>query len=105
MTPGSGCANYPFGEISKKHGNTLVSKLRKIDAQPSQPAIAGLSNVLEHLNETSLSQLVHAASHVQGPSELMFIMLTPKLKGNLMALSPSRLWLLSVTESVALPPD
>ena len=31
MTPGSGRANYPFGEISKKHRNTLVGMLRKID--------------------------------------------------------------------------
>jgi hypothetical protein len=31
VTPGSGCANCPFGEISKKHGNTLVSTLRKVD--------------------------------------------------------------------------
>jgi hypothetical protein len=30
VTPGSGYANYPFGEIGKKHGNTLVGTLRKI---------------------------------------------------------------------------
>jgi hypothetical protein len=31
VTPGSGCANCPFGEISKKHRSTLVGTLRKID--------------------------------------------------------------------------
>ena len=50
------------GEISKKHGNTLVSTLRKIYGltfAAGQPGSAKLSDVLEHLNETSLSQLVH----------------------------------------------
>jgi hypothetical protein len=50
------------GEISKKHGNTLVSTLRKIYGSTfaaGQPATAKLSDVLEYLNETSLSQLVH----------------------------------------------
>jgi hypothetical protein len=50
------------GEISKKHGDTLVSTLRKIYGSTfaaGQPATAKLSDVLEQLNETSLSQLVH----------------------------------------------
>jgi hypothetical protein len=50
------------GEISKKHGNTLVGTLRKIYGSTfaaGQPDSAKLSDVLEHLNETSLSELVH----------------------------------------------
>jgi hypothetical protein len=49
------------GEISRKHGNTLVSTLRKIygpsfaaDFQPHQT----LSAVLEKLDEPSLSKLI-----------------------------------------------
>jgi hypothetical protein len=50
------------GEIGKKHGNTLVGTLRKIYGSTfaaGQPDTFKLSDVLEHLNETSLSQLVH----------------------------------------------
>ena len=50
------------GEISKKHGNTLVRTLRKIYGSTfaaGQPDSAKLSDILEQLNETSLSQLVH----------------------------------------------
>lgn len=50
------------GEISKKHGNTLVRTLRKIYGltfAAGQPETAKLSDVLASLNETSLSQLVH----------------------------------------------
>ena len=50
------------GEIGKKHGNTLVSTLRKIYGATfaaGQPDTARLSDVLAQLNETSLSQLVH----------------------------------------------
>jgi len=50
------------GEISKKHGNTLVSTLRKVYGPTfaaGQPSSAKLSDVMEQLNETSLSQLVH----------------------------------------------
>ena len=50
------------GEISKKHGNTLVSTLRKIYGPTfaaGQPGTAKLTDVLADLNETSLSQLVH----------------------------------------------
>jgi hypothetical protein len=46
----------PFDEVSKKHGNTLVGTLGKI-CESTFPA--RLSDVLEHLNATSLSQLVH----------------------------------------------
>ena len=50
------------GEISKKHGNTLVSTLRKIYGATfaaGQPGNAQLTDVLVHLNDTSLGQLVH----------------------------------------------
>jgi hypothetical protein len=50
------------GEISKKHGNTLVGTLRKIYGQTfaaGQPGSARLADVLADLNDTSLSQLVH----------------------------------------------
>ena len=48
------------GEISGKHGNTLVRTLRKIYGQgfaAGYPETATLSEVLLQLNETSLSQL------------------------------------------------
>ncbi len=50
------------GEISKKHGNTLVSTLRKIYGTTFAAGYAEttkLSEVLSHLNETSLGQLLH----------------------------------------------
>jgi hypothetical protein len=50
------------GEIGKKHGNTLVSTLRKIYGSTfaaGQSGTATLADVLAQLNETSLSQLVH----------------------------------------------
>jgi hypothetical protein len=48
------------GEISDKHGNTLVGTLRKIYGHgfaAGYPATEKLSEILLHLNETSLSQL------------------------------------------------
>jgi hypothetical protein len=48
------------GEISHKHGNTLVGTLRKIYGAgfaAGWPATDKLSDVLAQLNETSLSQL------------------------------------------------
>ena len=48
------------GEISGKHGNTLVRTLRKIYGQgfaAGYPETAQLSEVMPQLNETSLSQL------------------------------------------------
>jgi hypothetical protein len=48
------------GEISHKHGNTLIQTLRKIYGQSfatGYPATEQLSEVLLQLNETSLSQL------------------------------------------------
>ncbi|MBH5387212.1 MULTISPECIES: hypothetical protein [Bradyrhizobium] len=48
------------GQISKKHGNTLVGTLRKIYGKgfaAGYPDAAQLSEVLAQLNETSLSQL------------------------------------------------
>jgi hypothetical protein len=50
------------GEIGKKHGNTLVRTLRKIYGTTfaaGQPETAKLSDVLQHLNDTSLGQLIH----------------------------------------------
>ena len=47
-------------EISHKHGTTLVGALRKIYGQSfaaGYPATEKLSDILLHLNETSLSQL------------------------------------------------
>ncbi len=49
------------GEISRKHGNTLVSTLRRIYGQsfaPGESESAKLSDVLGKLHETSLTQLV-----------------------------------------------
>ena len=48
------------GEISHKHGNTLIGTLRKIYGMgfaAGYPATEKLSDVLQQLNETSLSQL------------------------------------------------
>jgi hypothetical protein len=54
------------GEISRKHGNTLVSTLRRIygpsfapGAQPHET----LSEVLANMDEPSLSALVHDHEH------------------------------------------
>ena len=50
------------GEISKKHGNTLVQTLRKIYGNTfaaGQPETAKLSDVLQSLNDTSLGQPIH----------------------------------------------
>ena len=57
------------GQISKKHGNTLVSTLRKIYGNSfaaGHPATATLDEVLHKLGETSLSQLVrdHETHHL-----------------------------------------
>jgi hypothetical protein len=48
------------GEISRKHGNTLVSTLRQTYGKNFAPGIDGnvkLSSVLRRLDEPSLSQL------------------------------------------------
>jgi hypothetical protein len=48
------------GEISTKHGNTLIRTLRKVYGQSfaaGYPGTDKLSEVLLKLNETSLSQL------------------------------------------------
>jgi hypothetical protein len=48
------------GEISAKHGNTLIRTLRKVYGQSfaaGYPETEKLSEVLHKLNETSLSQL------------------------------------------------
>jgi hypothetical protein len=55
------------GEISRKHGNTLIGTLRKIYGPGfamGQPEHATLGDALATLNEHSLSQLVH--DHQQG---------------------------------------
>ena len=54
------------GEISKKHGNTLVGSLRKIYGKRFAPGFgdeAKLTDVLEILDEQSLSVLVHDHEH------------------------------------------
>jgi hypothetical protein len=58
------------GEISHKHGNTLIGTLRKIYGQSfaaGYPATEKLSEVLLQLNETSLSQLRrdHETGHLE----------------------------------------
>jgi hypothetical protein len=58
------------GEISHKHGNTLIGTLRKIYGQgfaAGYPATEKLSEVLLQLNETSLSQLRrdHETGHLE----------------------------------------
>jgi hypothetical protein len=58
------------GEISHKHGNTLVGTLRKIYGKgfaAGYPETAALSEVLLQLNETSLSQLRrdHETGHLE----------------------------------------
>jgi hypothetical protein len=58
------------GEISHKHGNTIISTLRKIYGQSfaaGHPETKSLSEVLLQLNETSLSQLRrdHETGHLK----------------------------------------
>jgi hypothetical protein len=58
------------GEISGKHGNTLIRTLRKIYGQSfaaGYPDTDKLSEVLLKLNETSLSQLRrdHETGHLE----------------------------------------
>jgi hypothetical protein len=58
------------GEISHKHGNTLIGTLRKIYGQSfaaGHPETKTLSEVLLQLNETSLSQLRrdHETGHLK----------------------------------------
>jgi hypothetical protein len=58
------------GEISHKHGNTLIQTLRRIYGQnfaAGYPATEKLSEVLTVLNETSLSQLRrdHETGHLE----------------------------------------
>jgi hypothetical protein len=54
------------GEISRKHGNTLVRTLRRIYGAhfaAGQPETAKLSEVLHALDEPSLSALAHDHEH------------------------------------------
>src|ERR1700716_772390 len=58
------------GEISHKHGNTLIRTLRKVYGQcfaAGYPETEKLSEVLLKLNETSLSQLRrgHETGHLE----------------------------------------
>jgi hypothetical protein len=58
------------GEISGKHGNTLIRTLRKVYGQSfaaGYPETERLSEVLLKLNETSLSQLRrdHETGHLE----------------------------------------
>ena len=59
------------GEISRKHGNTLVGTLRKIygpSFAAGEPDSAKLEDVLEKMHETSLTQLIedHAGGNLEG---------------------------------------
>jgi hypothetical protein len=54
------------GELSKKHGNTLVRTLRKVYGQHFAEGFAPeekLSDVLHKLDEPSLSRLAHDHEH------------------------------------------
>ena len=58
------------GQIGHKHGDTLISTLRKIYGQgfaAGYPATEKLSEILLQLNETSLSQLRrdHETGHLE----------------------------------------
>ena len=58
------------GEISAKHGNTLIRTLRKVygpSFAAGYPETEKLSEVLRSLNETSLSQLRrdHETGHLE----------------------------------------
>lgn len=58
------------GQIGRMHGNTLVGTLRKIYGQTfaaGHSETAKLSDVLDQLNETSLSQLHrdHDTKHLE----------------------------------------
>ena len=58
------------GEISHKHGNTLIRTLRRIYGQSfaaGYPETEKLSDILLQLNETSLSQLRrdHETGHLE----------------------------------------
>jgi hypothetical protein len=56
------------GEISRKHGDTLVLTLRRIYGRSfaaSEPATATLTEVLHKLDEPSLTKLVHDHQHDQ----------------------------------------
>lgn len=57
------------GEISRKHGNTLVSTLRRIygpSFAAGEPDDAKLEDILAKLHENSLSQMLrdHEAGHL-----------------------------------------
>jgi hypothetical protein len=59
------------GEISRKHGNTLVGTLRRVHGQDFAEGFKDtdkLSDVLQTLDEPSLSQLVrdHQAGMLEG---------------------------------------
>jgi hypothetical protein len=50
------------GEISKKHGNTLISTLRQTYGDgfaPGRPGNEKLKDVLHDLDEPSLTDLIH----------------------------------------------
>ncbi|WP_174291175.1 hypothetical protein [Sphingomonas bacterium] len=58
------------GEISRKHGNTLVSTLRKICGPSFAPGAQSgekLSDVLVDMDEQSLTKLIH--DHERGDLE------------------------------------
>ena len=58
------------GEISRKHGNTLIRTLRKVHGQDFAKGFTEtdkLSDVLQALDEPSLSRMVH--DHLAGTLE------------------------------------
>ena len=64
------CHRNQDGQISSKHGNTLIRTLRKIYGQnfaAGYPETEKLSEVLLQLNEASLSQLRrdHETGHLE----------------------------------------
>ena len=68
-TPGMERHRDKDGEISRKHGNTLVGTLRKIYGPhfaPDFTADEELSDVLAKLDEPSLSKMIadHEAGHL-----------------------------------------
>ena len=59
------------GEISRKHGNTLIRTLRRVygaDFATKFPETSKLADVLQTLDEPSLSKLLkdHAAGTLEG---------------------------------------
>ena len=59
VTPGPDARITPSARSARNTATRWSARCARLTAQRSQPATTRLSDVLEHLNETSLSQLVH----------------------------------------------